>query len=472
VASVRLAIVLASFQLTSLRGTIGGIVIKAATAIEQPLRDARLELTGGPGTPLVVRTDGNGRFIFSGLAPGEYRLALTCDGFIRQESPRKIVLGPGQQVRNLRFELNPAPTTAGRVLDNYGQPIANIMIAALRRSYDVRGNARLFRAATALTDDRGEYRIFWLDPGEYFFSAESPPPDSSTEGLRVFPTTYFQDVTTAEDAKPLHLDIGREIHVDFRLPRPVALWTVNGQTINGITGRSVSAAITLTAPAQDPSPSRYQTQSMMIPTPGPFTMENVVPGTYILMAKSGSGDQEIAAFQRIVLRPIPYAPFVRPPQYGVTVSLAPPFSINGRLFVESRDTAPDLRDARVSLISVDPDLPSPRIVSAPPDGQFILNGMVPGTYVLETSNLPRDLYLKALPGRVTPISWKCLLHWKAALQALFRFCWAPTGAIFRLPPTMPGMNFIPGRTSYLFRTSNGAIDGNSIVSRAPATTER
>src|SRR6267142_841733 len=49
----------------------------------------------------------------------------------------------------------------------------------------------------------------------------------------------------------------------------------------------------------------------------------------------------------------------------------------------------------VTLISVDPDLPSPRSVFARPDGQFVLNGIVPGSYVLEISNLPRDLYLKA-----------------------------------------------------------------------------
>ena len=77
---------LVTLQLAPSVGTIGGIVIKAGTTIQQPLLNARLELSGGPGPVRVLRTDATGRFVFYNLAPGEYRLAVTCDGFIRQES--------------------------------------------------------------------------------------------------------------------------------------------------------------------------------------------------------------------------------------------------------------------------------------------------------------------------------------------------------------------------------------------------
>ncbi len=112
-----------------------------------------------------------------------------------------------------------------------------------------------------------------------------------------------------------------------------------------------------------------------------------------MIAKSGSGDREITSIQRIVLRPIPYAP-VRPPDYNSTFTLSPPFSLNGRLFVESRESI-DLHEAAVTLLSVDPDFPPPRSAPARPEGQFTLNGVVPASYVLEISNLPQDLYLKA-----------------------------------------------------------------------------
>lgn len=395
--SAGLAAALLALQLTPGPGTIAGIVIKAGTALRQPLRNARLELTGGPGAALVARTDANGRFVFSNLAPGQYRLAVTSDGFIRQESPKRIVLGRGQQAGNILFELDPAPTAAGRVLDSFGEPIADMMVEALRRSYDVRGNPRLARAAAALTDDRGEYRIFWLDPGEYFFYVASALSDTpATKPVPVFTPAYFPGVNAPEDAKSLRLDIGREVRVDFRLPRRVALWSVGGHAMNTVTGRPVAATIALTPPAQDPSFSKYRAQSSATgPNPGEFLMSNVAPGDYIVTARSGSGNQGIAAFQRIVLRAIPYAPPPSPPPgYSVSLTLSPPLSINGRLFIESRETV-DLREASVALISIDPDLPSPRNVLARPDGQFILNGVVPGSYVLDISNLPQDLYLKA-----------------------------------------------------------------------------
>ena len=333
--------------------------------------------------------------MFSNLAPGEYRLAVTCDGFIRQAFPKKIVIGRGQQAGNIRFELDPAPTAAGWVLDSYGEPIANILVEALRQSYDVRGNPKLARAATALTDDRGEYRIFWLDPGEYFFYAASALPDGTdAQPVSVFAPTYFPGVSIPDEAKPLRLDIGQEIRVDFRLLRRVALWTVTGQTMNGMTSRSIAGTITLTPPGETPGFSRYRAQSSVTGQyPGLFSMGNVAPGSYILIAKGVSGDQEIAAFQRLALHPVLDSP-VRPPEYRVSLRLSPPLSINGRLFVESRES-PDLHDASVALISVDPDLPSPRSVFARPDGQFILNGILPASYVLEISNLPDDFYLKA-----------------------------------------------------------------------------
>src|SRR5207302_8237819 len=133
---------LVTLQLTPSVGTIGGIVIKAGTTIQQPLLNARLELSGGPGPVRVLRTDATGRFVFYNLAPGEYRLAVTCDGFIRQEFPKKIVPGRGQQAGNILFELDAAPTAAGSVLDSYGEPIPNIVVEALRRRYDVRGHPR------------------------------------------------------------------------------------------------------------------------------------------------------------------------------------------------------------------------------------------------------------------------------------------------------------------------------------------
>ncbi|HEY2380321.1 MAG TPA: carboxypeptidase-like regulatory domain-containing protein [Terriglobia bacterium] len=382
---VAAALAVIALQLAPAPGSIAGSVVKSGTAIRQPLRNARLELSGGPNT-LIARTDGNGEFMFSNLPPGQYTMAVTCDGYIRQQRSTKIILSARQMAAKVGFELDPAPTAAGWVLDNVGEPIANVMVEALRRAYDVRGNARLSRAATGITNDRGEYRIFWLDPGDYFFYAASPLPagDDPAPESAVAPT-YFPGVGTPEGAKPVRLDIGREVRVDFRLQH-AALWSVAGHTMNEVSGRAVPAALTMAPPSVDPSLSRYQAQSSAA---GQFAIEGVAPGSYILVAKSGAGNQELTAVERIEIRAAPAGG-----AYTTTVSLSPAQVINGRLFLESGASA-DLRQIAVSLTSVDPALPSPPSVLARTDGQITLNGIVPGNYVVDVSNLPQDFYLKA-----------------------------------------------------------------------------
>src|SRR5204863_841126 len=136
------------------------------------------------------------------------------------------------------------------------------------------------------------------------------------------------------------------------------LWSVNGQTMSGITGRSFSATVALTPPAEDPSFSRYRTQSAVT---GQFSIDNVVPGSYIVTTKGRAGDQELTAFRRIVLRP----ELVKD-EYHISLPLNPPLNLSGRIFADSREGA-DLHQATIALVSVDPDLPSPPFASVRQD---------------------------------------------------------------------------------------------------------
>src|SRR2546421_84690 len=77
------------------RAAIEGVIMKAGTVLPQLLPNARLELREGPGTPIIIRSDAGGRFIFRNLIPGRYRLFLTEDGFIRQEYGQRSPGTPG-----------------------------------------------------------------------------------------------------------------------------------------------------------------------------------------------------------------------------------------------------------------------------------------------------------------------------------------------------------------------------------------
>ena len=162
--------------------------------------------------------------------------------------------------------------------------------------------------------------------------------------------------------------------------------------MNGLNSLPVAATVSLIQPGENPNSSRYRAQSSTSGrSPGEFSMSKVPPGSYLLTAKTLSGDRELTAFQHIELRPLLAAP-----QFGFTTTLAltAPVSVNGRLFFESAE-GQDLRQITIALVPVDPDMPVPRSVAVQADGQFIVNGIFPGDYVLEISNLPQDIYLKA-----------------------------------------------------------------------------
>src|SRR5262245_60034201 len=220
-----LLLILSLLQTIPAGSSIDGVVMTAGAALERLLPNARLERREGPGTPIVVRSDGNGRFVFSNLAPGRYRLFLTEDGFIRQEYGQRspttpgvpITVLPGQAVKNIAFRLEAAPTITGWVQDEFGYPVAGILVQAFTQSFDVRGKPTLKLFASATSDDRGQYRIFWVDPGEYFASAAPPPPPPAPEPdinslssapAATFAPVYFPGVTDPEAAKSFRVDIG------------------------------------------------------------------------------------------------------------------------------------------------------------------------------------------------------------------------------------------------------------------------
>ena len=76
---------------------------------------------------------------------------------------------------NIDLRLTRGGVITGRVGDEDGEPLARALITVQRYQY-VRGERQLQPAGGDQTDDRGQYRVFGLPPGDYYVSA-------STSGL-------------------------------------------------------------------------------------------------------------------------------------------------------------------------------------------------------------------------------------------------------------------------------------------------
>jgi protocatechuate 3,4-dioxygenase beta subunit len=163
-------------QLATGKGVISGVVVVAGTG--QPARRARVSLSSPDvGRGKTAITDDSGRFAFTALPEGRYNLSANKPGHISgsygQRIPGRsgtpIQLADGQQLR-LQMQIWRGSVITGTVLDETGEAIPNTPVRVFR--YVFQGGQRVLQSSgSAQTDDRGVYRVFGLQPGEYLVSA-------------------------------------------------------------------------------------------------------------------------------------------------------------------------------------------------------------------------------------------------------------------------------------------------------------
>ena len=81
---------------------------------------------------------------------------------------KSLKVGDKQVVEKIDFTLPRGAVITGRVLDEYGEPIADVQVSALRNQFTALGRRPVNAAAICATNDIGEFRLFGLSPGQYF----------------------------------------------------------------------------------------------------------------------------------------------------------------------------------------------------------------------------------------------------------------------------------------------------------------
>ena len=118
-------------------------------------------------------TGSTGQFIVRDIPAGPVFVQATAPGYLvgsaGQARPRGLTrdlrVKEGQHVNDLVVRLWKAGSISGTVLDDAGEPVVDIAVAALRleeQGYVV--------ASSTTTDDRGRYRLAMLHPDEYLIA--------------------------------------------------------------------------------------------------------------------------------------------------------------------------------------------------------------------------------------------------------------------------------------------------------------
>ena len=287
----------------SLRGRV--VQLDTGQAVRRAQVTARaLDAAGQPHT---ATTDAEGRFEIARLPAGRYMVSAGRGGFVTiqhgQRRPlepgRPLVLADGQALDNVTFSLPRGSVIVGQVVDEYGDPVTGANVQVERYRY-VNGRRQLVPAgADPTTDDRGQFRIFGLMPGEYYLSA-SPPGGllaavtalASSGGVGQvldagrdssgYARTYYPGTPSASFAQPVAVGVGEESPLLIVPLMASRLSTVSGMVLGGEDGKSATQMVMLRPRNGDPT---NITNANMAPvTDGRFTLAGVAPGEYTVEA--------------------------------------------------------------------------------------------------------------------------------------------------------------------------------------------
>ena len=152
-----------------------------------------VQLTTTAPLPPRALTNGQGEFVLRGLRQGTVFFTAVKSGFVNatynQRRPggsgQGVPLGNGANVRDVQIRMWRHAAIGGMVVDEAGEPAVGVRVQAFAREY-VAGRKHFTRGATAVTDDRGVYRIANLMPGDYTVGIVSTVNAIPTEIMDVF----------------------------------------------------------------------------------------------------------------------------------------------------------------------------------------------------------------------------------------------------------------------------------------------
>ena len=434
------------------KGSIQGVVV--SSDLGRPVRRANVAISGGDvRMARTVQTDEQGAFSFTDLPTGEFTLTASKGGFVDsiygQKQPGSgrpgtpIRLLAGQQLKDVSMPLARGGVITGRVLDEVGDPAYGINVR-LYRWVMKSGERTLAPGESAVTDDRGIYRIPALLPGEYVASVnpgvsgggvfklaagleyvkameaieyEIALSGSATRvGLRLPPSptgapktgfaqSFYPGVTQVGAANSITLGPGEERpNIDFNL-QVVPIVQVSG-TVTGATGPVSGATVQLIDSSQ---PAGFGGRTARTGTDGRFTFDSVPPGQYSLMCRAvpkgapqlEASAREAAMFfagvedkERITVARAINAVAQMWASADVSVDgrdvtdlgllLQPGLTVSGRLAVDTGAALPSNRIsvgfAPVGLQIGEQATIGPAALEA--DGRFSIKGVTPGRYRL------------------------------------------------------------------------------------------
>src|SRR5919197_782154 len=409
-------------------GRITGRVLAADSG--RPIRRARVfvsatELPGGRG----AMTDDQGVYDITELPAGRYTATASKSGFVSLaygqrrplQSGTPLQLLENQQLKGVDFRLPRGSVIAGTIVDEVGDPMPGAMVRVMRYQY-IQGDRRMTPAGGGQTDDKGQFRVWGLMPGEYYVNAiarnfnlgpvagrggpggfggpgpagfvfpggpgggrggfggpggSGPPADD--EEQPAYAPTYYPGVAAIAGAKPITVGLSQEmLDINFGM-QLVRAARITGTVTSPDGTPTTSGNVNLIT---DGTSARGQVGANFgsrIDWDGSFTIANVPPGRYVLRARGTDTEVPQFAAQPLAINGQDVD--------DVTVVLVPAARLTGTVsFLPGSTPAPEITNVRITAPATDQDSFGPQQnASVDKDGRFTLDGVAAGNHLIRSN---------------------------------------------------------------------------------------
>ena len=381
--------------------SIEGTVLDAK--LGKPVKDANLlaALVTGGGTNASTKTDETGHFVLKNLTAGSYLLIADHPRYARQTYGSRngllggtpLTLTVGQELKEITFKIQPNAVASGRVLDEDGEPMPQIMVAALKGMYS-KGKRQYLPLATAMTNDLGEYRIANMAAGRYLISATKMNQNASNtkapegEPEKTYVTTYYPNALDATGGAPVDVMAGGDAGgMDIRMAKTKSV-RIKGRVVGAPADKDVAIRVI---------PKDAGVLSMIIgrsaqvkKADGTFEIVGVTPGSYTLRVSDPTGMKPMGAGVQVQVGDRALESMV--------IEVATSAELSGVVVALKDNPKNDqvsVGGARVVLESVEGLVIIPPNTTVGEDGTFTLKDVAPDKYFVRVMNGPAGSFVES-----------------------------------------------------------------------------
>jgi hypothetical protein len=339
-------------------------------------------------------TDQSGKFHIDNVQPEKYVASADAEGYAnsRTVSDAKLFTVNAGPLSGVEVPIAPLSVITGKVVDEDGEPLDGVTIMALRNGYNA-GAKTLQQVSAAQTDDRGIYRMFDVQPGRYYLSAQpqrqfrmvapqnaerihSTIPEEAY-GIAIYPGVAEISQATAHELKPGADWTG----ADFKLHRRPA-YHIRGRA-NGILAAGGRGNVQAEPCNPDPMIWAGGLQNIVGRQDGTFDLAGAVSGTYCLIVRE-PGRGGVALMQPVTVN--------NADVNDVTLNPPASFSVKGMVTIDGTPPA-NMPTLGISLRSSDGNQQQHAQVTA--GAAFQIDYIFPGKYTVGVPSL-QQVYVKSI----------------------------------------------------------------------------